>query len=108
MLPKKNRVGKKEVDLIFKQSKFITSPTLTFKFIVNNNTNSPRVSFITPKSVAKLAVTRNLLRRRGYAVLSKYINQFPLGMMGVCVFKKYQDDVFVIENEIKTILSKLN
>lgn len=108
MLPNKNRVGKKEVDLIFKQSKFITSPTLTFKFVLNNNTNIPRISIIAPKSVAKLAVTRNLLRRRGYAALSKYINQFPLGLIGVFVFKKYQDDVFVLENEIKTILTKIN
>ncbi|MFA6353999.1 MAG: ribonuclease P protein component [Candidatus Paceibacterota bacterium] len=108
MLPKKNRVGKKEVDLLFKQSKFITSPTLTFKFVVNNNTDLPRISFIAPKSIAKLAVARNLLRRRGYIVLSKYINQFPFGTIGVFVLKKYQDDVSVLENEIKTILTKIN
>jgi ribonuclease P protein component len=108
MLPKKNRVGKKEVDLIFKQSKFITSSTLTFKFIVNNNTDLPRVSVIAPKSVAKLAVTRNLLRRQGYIVLSRYIDQFPLGIIGVFVFKKYQDNVSIIENEIKDILKKIN
>ena len=79
-----------------------------FKFVVNNNTNSPRISVIAPKSVAKLAVTRNLLRRRGYAVLSKYIDQFPFGIIGVFVFKKFQNDVSVIENEIKTILTKIN
>jgi len=108
MLPKKNRVGKKEVDLLFKQSRFITFSNLTFKFIVNNSTDLPRISVIVPKSVAKLAVSRNLLRRRGDTVLSKYIDQSPLGIIGVFVFKKYQDDVSILENEIKTILTKIN
>ena len=107
MLPKKNRADKKAVEKIFKEGKFLNSLNLTFKFIINSTKNR-KISFIAPKSVAKLAVTRNLLRRRGYAVLSKYINQFPLGIIGVYVFKKYQDDVSILENEIKTILAKLN
>ncbi len=121
MLPKKNRVSTKEVDKIFKEGKFIVSPSFTFKYILRATSqtcgnshmsdlwlNSPRVSVIAPKSVAKLAVTRNLLRRRGYTALSKYIDQFPIGIIGVFVFKKYQDNVSIIENEIKTILTKLN
>ncbi len=121
MLPKKNRAEKKEVDLIFKQSKFITSPTLTFKFILRapcqtwgNSPMSdmglepPRISFIAPKNIAKLAVKRNLLRRHGYTALQKYIKQFPAGTMGVFIFKKYQDNILILENEIKTILSKIH
>jgi len=111
MLPKRNRVVKKEVDLIFKQGRFIASPNFTFKFVkipTSQTCGNARISFIAPKSVAKLAVKRNLLRRRGYSVLGKYIDHFPAGILGVFVFKKYQDDVSVIENEIKTILSKIN
>ncbi|MDD5720956.1 MAG: ribonuclease P protein component [Candidatus Pacebacteria bacterium] len=116
MLPKKNRVSTKEVDKIFKEGRFLISPSFTFKYTQNPN-KEVKISFIAPKSVAKLAVKRNLLRRRGYTALSKYIDQFPLGIMGVFVFKKYQaspvglqprDDISAIENEIKTILSKLN
>jgi ribonuclease P protein component len=108
MLKKKNRANKKDIDLLFKQGKFFNSPNLTFKFIIGNNSSVPRISFITPKSVTRLAVKRNLLRRRGYNVLRKYISQFPLGTLGVFVFKKYQDDKLIIENEIKNILSKIN
>jgi ribonuclease P protein component len=107
MLPKRNRVTKKEVDLIFKQGKFITSSFFTFKFIKTDK-NEIKISFIAPKSVAKLAVKRNLLRRKGYSVLQKYLSQFPSGISGVFVFKKYQDDISILENEIKAILSKIN
>jgi ribonuclease P protein component len=107
MLPKRNRVNKKEVDLIFKQGRFLNSPSLTFKFIIINE-NGRKISFIAPKSIAKLAVKRNFLRRKGYNVLQKYINSFPTGILGVFVFKKYQDDVLILENEIKNILAKIN
>jgi len=108
MLKKKNRVDKKGVDLLFKEGKYVVSTNFTFKFILNNKSKITQISFIAPKSVAKSAVKRNLLRRHGYNVLKKYINQFPVGIMGVFVFKKYQEDVLIIENEIKNILDKIN
>jgi ribonuclease P protein component len=120
MLPKKNRADKKLVERTFKEGKFINSPNLTFKFILTNNSTVPRISFIAPKNVAKLAVQRNLLRRRGYSILGKYMNQFPLGLIGVFIFKtrpngrglpvgrEYQDDVSILENEIKNVFAKIN
>ena len=107
MLPKKNRVVTGEVDAIFKEGKFLTSSNLTFKYLKNNN-KEIKISFIAPKNVARLAVRRNLLRRRGYTALKNYINDFPLGVIGVFIFKKFQDDISIIENEIKDILTKLN
>lgn len=110
MLSKKNRVSTKEVDKIFKEGKFINSPNLTFKYFKNSNKGKEevKISFFAPQNVAKLAVKRNLLRRRGYIALEKYINQFPAGLMGVFILKKYQEDILTIENEIKNILSKIN
>jgi ribonuclease P protein component len=108
MLPKKNRVDKKSVGLIFKKRSFIVSPSFTFKFILSNTHFQPRISFIAPKNIAKLAVKRNLLRRKGYSALEKHINQFPLGIMGVFVFKKVEENVSKIEDEIKNILNKVN
>jgi len=108
MLPKKNRADRRTVEKIFKEGKFLNSPNLTFKFLKNNNSITTKISIIAPKSVAKLAVKRNLLRRQGYNVLINYINQFPLGISGVFIYKKYQDDVLIIEDEIKNILSKIN
>ena len=107
MLPKKNRVDKKGINLIFKKGSFITSPNFIFKYL-KMNSGGKRVSFIAPKNIAKLAVKRNFLRRKGYYVLKKYIYQFPPGILGVFVFKKYQDNILIIENEIKNILGKIN
>ncbi len=107
MLPRKNRVDKKAVDQIFKKGSFLNSPNLTFKFILGGKPGAPRISFIAPKSVAKLAVKRNLLRRRGYRVLHKYIRDFPTGITGVFIFKTFQDDLLIIENEVKNILNKM-
>jgi len=124
MLPKKNRADKKQVEEIFKKGVFINSTNLTFKFVLiignkdflgaKNEASLPlqkplfpRISFIAPKSVAKLAVKRNLLRRRGYAALKKYIQYFPTGCLGVFVFKKPIKSVLEIEKEIEFILNKL-
>ena len=107
MLPKKNRANTGEVEEIFKKGRFINSLNLTFKYIKTSE-KGIKISFIAPKSVAKLAVKRNLLRRRGYTALKKYIDQFPAGTIGAFVFKKYQEDISILENEIKNILSKIN
>ena len=107
MLPKKNRVDTKSVEKIFKDGKFLNSPNLTFKFIISQR-RERKISFIAPKSIAKIAVERNLLRRCGYAALKKLLSQFPVGFIGVFIFKKYQDKVLILENEIKNILNKIN
>ncbi|MEK7539158.1 MAG: ribonuclease P protein component [Patescibacteria group bacterium] len=113
MLPKKNRVNKKEVDFLFKKGRSVAFPDLTFKFFMARGSESlkflsPRVSVIVPKAIAKLAVKRNLLRRLGYSILEKHIKEFPASLLGVFIFKKYQDDVLTLEHEIKNILDKIN
>lgn len=108
MLRKNNRVNKKTIDLLFKEGRSIVSANLTFGFILTSAPTAARISFIVPKSVARLAVKRNFLRRRGNIVLEKYIKQFPLGLTGVFIFKKYQDDTSTLEHEIKNILDKIN
>jgi ribonuclease P protein component len=106
MLPKKNRADKKTVDNIFKEGKFINSPHFTFKFILEKSGES-RISIIAPKSVSKLAVKRNKLKRLGYMILKKQSPNSIPPLRGVFMFKKYQDDPIIIENEIKEIFSKV-
>ncbi len=108
MLPKKNRADKKDIDLLFKTGRFLATPALTFRFILTKKNTVPRISFIAPKSVAKLAVKRNLLRRRGYSALKNSIGQLPLGAVGAFTFKKYEENISVLSNEIKDILAKVN
>ncbi len=128
MLPKKNRLDRKLVEQIFKQGRFVNSANLSFKFILQphpspllkgEGVKNTRISFITPKTASKKAVVRNLLRRRGYAVLKKYINQFPTSITGAFVFGKKSAEVFGgkktkvynpilnLDSEIKNILSKI-
>ena len=118
MLSKKNRTNKKLVDKIFKEGRFINSPNLTFKFLKEESL-CPKIAFIVPKNVSKKAVDRNLLRRRGYFVISKHLAHFPADFVGAFVFGKKSMDVFGVrknktrnpildlENEIKIILNKL-
>ncbi len=108
MLPKKNRVDKKGIDLVFKEGRFINSPLFTFKFILNNKFLESRISFIVPKSIAKLAVERNSLRRKGYLALEKHIKEFSSHILATFIFKKKEEDISKIENEIKNILNKIN
>lgn len=106
MLPKKNRADKKSVERIFKEGRFVNSPNLSFKFIVNNSSKEKKVSFIVPKSVTKEATKRTYLRRRGYIILKKYFSELPLGVSAVFIFKRAITSP-LLEEEIKTILRKL-
>ena len=119
MLPKKNRADKKVVEKIFKKGVFSGSGSLVLKYLKENNTNIPQISFIAPKGIAKKAVDRNKLRRRGYAILKKYFHLFPVGFCGAFVFGKNSIPLFGgrknknnnptenLEKEIKTILKKI-
>ena len=106
MLKKENRVDKSSIDRIFKEGRFVGSPNLTFKYILSPNLKSSRISFIAPKSVAKLAVKRNYLRRRGYDVLKKV--SIPPSLIGVFIFKKIILSIPELEDEVKKIFSKIN
>lgn len=118
MISKKNRNSRKDIEQIFKFGRFFVSPNISLKFIKNPN-NVKMFSFITPKSVSKKAVIRNLLRRRGYVILKKYLTIIPNGLMGVFVFGKKSAMFFGgrksknlkpmnnLENEIKNLVFKL-
>jgi len=129
MLPKINRADKKTIEKIFSIGKFVNSPNLSLKFFVSYDDKknfllgkkmSPQIAFITPKTISKKASTRNLLRKRGYAVFRKYLNTIPSGFSGVFIFSKKSERVFGgrksrifdpisnLENEIKIILNKIN
>ena len=107
MLPKKQRAETKTIEKIFKKGDFFNSPNLTFRFIKTSQLGSPRISFIVPKGISKSAVKRNLLRRHGYSALEKKIHEFPTGLIGAFVFKKFESSVAVIGKDINMIISKL-
>jgi ribonuclease P protein component len=94
MIPKKNRATQKIIDLIFKEGKFINSQNIALKFFLNKNPNLVRVSFVVPKNIVNSAVKRNMLKRRGFLIISKYLNDLPLGFYGIFIFGKNSKEVF--------------
>jgi len=120
MLTQKNRTDRKTVEKVFKQGRFVNSANLSLKYIKDSEIDFPQISFTVPKTVCKRAVGRNLLRRRGYAVIRKYFDLVPKNTIGVFVFGKKSLDVFGkkknklynpilnLENEIKEILNKIH
>jgi ribonuclease P protein component len=119
MLPKKNRADKKTIEEIFKKGRFVASSNLTLKYIKTDPLLPFNISFVVPKTVSKSAVIRNLLRRRGYNVIKKYLKHFSPGFKGVFVFGKKSNEFFGgtktnmynpmlnLENELRFILNKL-
>lgn len=105
MLPKANRADKKMIDHIFARGKFVSSPTFSFKYIFAED-GAPHISFIAPKSVSKLAVRRNTLKRCGYKALNEVEADLP-PVAGVFIFKKQENDAKKIGKEIGTILGKI-
>lgn len=85
MISKKNRVNKALFDKIFKEGAFIHSPIFMLKYIKTPG-NKGLFSFVAPKTVAKSAVRRNSLRRKGYNTL-KNIGILD-GISGVFFYKK--------------------
>ncbi len=100
-------MDKKAVEKTFKEGSFVSSPHLTLKFLIVPK-NKRQISFIVPKTISKKAVERNLLRRRGYLALKKHFDKFPPNISGVFIFKKFQENVSILENEIKNLLNKIN
>ncbi len=82
MVPKKKRVTKELFQSLLKHGKSISGSFFIFRY---DNHTTPHYAFVVPKNLAKKAVERNLLRRRGYAIL----RSFPIKTAaGIFFYKK--------------------
>lgn len=107
MLPSTNKVDRRGIELLFEEGSLLNSPLFAFKFLRIDKVAEPRVSFIVSKKIAKLAVDRNLLRRRGYVALGRYFDLLPKGIIAVFIFKKYEEDLSILTAGIQAILNRL-
>ena len=119
MLPKKNRISRKEISEIFKVGRVVYSSNFFLKYLINKDSNTTKVSFSAPKSISNKAYQRNKLRRMGYDAIVNKISLLPKGFIGVFVFKKKsilgitsqraKNDIIYtqINQEIKDILGKI-
>lgn len=109
MLAKNSRLKKnKEFDLVFKEAKTIYGKLLGIK-IRKNNLDFNRFGVLLSTKVSKLAVERNLYKRRIKAILKQENSKINLGFDGVIIAlpiilgKSHKE----IEKEIKQIFERL-
>lgn len=83
------------------------SLVLTLRFLGPKDGQS-RFSFVVPKSVAKSAVLRNTLRRRGYSAVNELQRGVNRGFTCVFFFKKGAEGLSFgrIKEEVSGLLGK--
>jgi ribonuclease P protein component len=112
MLAKNRRIEKKFFSVQFKNSqtsrRFNSSHLLLS--VAKNENQTSRFAFSVSKKICKLAVDRNRLRRQGYSIVGKYLENIPDGFLFFFSFKKGQYPVLFsdLEKEIKELLSIKN
>ncbi len=109
MLPKKQRINKKLFEKIFKEGKNYHSDFLGAK-ISRTKTENSQFAFTVSKKIAPTAVQRNLLRRRGYSIVQKYLPKIKTPIIGIFILKKGSNKLNTDEykKEIEIILNKAN
>ena len=107
MAIKAQKVTRKLFAVVLDQGKKYHSTHLSFK-ICTTSEKIPIVSFVVSKKIAKQAVSRNFLKRRGRSIVKKlaYTNTKPF--LGVFFFKKGSENLSFqeLEEEIMLLLRK--
>jgi ribonuclease P protein component len=80
MLAKKHRINKGVFEAIMKQSKMVSSPFFTLRYMPSPD-NMVHFAIVAPKSVAKTAVLRNSLRRKGYLSVKPLLKKPFIGAL---------------------------
>ncbi len=79
MLPKKNRIPRKDFPVRNRQGFRVFSPI--FSVTIYKNEDGVKVSVVVSKKTAKTAVVRNYLRRIFYEATSEHIKGFSKGAL---------------------------
>ena len=95
------------VEKVFREGRIVHSPVFSFRFFLSMGA-ARKISVISPRAVAAKAVKRNLLRRRGYKAVEKYLHEFPKGISGALVFKRPEEKLSILEDEVQNILHKIH
>ena len=84
MLPRENRLNKKEVESVFKKGKKFVGEFLIFKLKTKNNSCSS-FSAIVPVKVSKKSVERNKIKRKIREALRSNLPQIKSGLQGIFI-----------------------
>ncbi|MFA6355166.1 MAG: ribonuclease P protein component [Candidatus Paceibacterota bacterium] len=103
MLPKKKRITKDIFQTILKKGSIVSGSFFLFRYIKESNS---RYVFVVSKKIAKTAIQRNSLRRRGYNILRQYNLK---NCAGIFFYKKEALHVSLSElkKDIDFILEKI-
>ncbi len=98
MLPKRQRLTKHMIESLFKNSRRVK----TSRFLISYGTLpqsetgktliSPCISMVVSKKVAKTAVLRNRLRRKGYASVAPLVSKIKPNMAILVTFQDSKAD----------------
>ena len=106
MLPRKNRIPRKEFPAYSKQGIRVFSPL--FSAVIYPKEKGVNVSVVVSKKTAPKAVARNSLRRHFYAVAEMYLGKFSRGATIVFYPKAeaLNTSFELLKNEIEQVLRK--
>lgn len=103
MLPRRKRVGKERFAAVWKGGSSFSSPHLLLKTLRTGGKGC--FSVVAQKSAGALATERNLLRRRGYAIIARHSkNKTPTADSVVFIRKRAPSPV--LEAELSKLLVK--
>ncbi|MDO8493306.1 MAG: ribonuclease P protein component [bacterium] len=105
------RLNKAGVEAVLKEGRLVHSDNLSLKYLkAKGLPSNPKshYSFVVSAKTAKLAVTRNLLKRRGRHIVDKLVSMFKAPFDFVFFFKPgaTKIDFESLEKEIVVIFKK--
>ena len=108
MLPQKRKVGTELFPLVLKGGKTVSSEHLSFKFVQIPSIQENKFSFVVSGKVSKKTTERNLLKRRGYAVIKKngVLKKIPLAGVFFAKSGATKLSYSALEQEINSLLIK--
>ncbi len=106
MLPKKNRLTKKEGEFIFRKGKSYKEGFLLLKIIKKKEKTPPAFAVIVPNKISKKAVERNRIKRKIREALRKNLPDIKEETRGILIALSdiLGKDYWEIEKNIKKII----
>ena len=106
MLAKKYRFhGHGSLKYLYHNGKSIRSKNISLKYVFNKFNKNPRISIVISKKVLKHAVDRNRARRRVYAAIGQFVDNFN-GAYDIALIISSPEIIKMDFSEISDIINK--
>lgn len=107
MPPKNRRLKKESIIKILQQGRYCRGQNISLKYIIDPK-QPASFAFIVPAKITKSAVSRNKLKRRGRAIVFKFLPRIKEGCLALIFFEKGSTTMKFpeLEKEIAKLLQK--